>query len=864
MVYAIDDIGATTSNLGFDHIMDVLRQDLAAGRIAPDQLSKVSMEQAVRRTYDYDQEMAKKMREAQIKATENMPVHKEYPEGYRWIELKAPEVTEDILSKLTPSERGFYDRYLQSGESPMEALRNAAGDQNPAYKALESALKYEGETMGHCVGGYCPDVATGKSRIFSLRDARGAPHVTVEAQPAYRSRGFREGEKPSGDEYYKLQEQYVAGQRAGSVDPNLTFAEWYRSTKGIAEPPEPAPVIKQIKGKQNAAPKEDYLPFVQDFVRGGQWSDVGDFANTGLRDMNKTPALKKYLQEKGIESPRYLTEKEYGAYESDFVLDQLKEYGYKPPEGMKAGGEVKMAGGGAMKEVLKKLLKPMAAGGEVRMDKGGAAFGQYTTGRKYQAAKKRAENADVNLLPDPRTYAAISGLLGEAPDELGFSVMHPDYKGIQDVGEKGFIGGTLLGLAPAAAPMTKGLPVGASIKPTYRPHTPTKPDPDVGSRFKVTDQGGLVPRKNLDIESLEGSQAKIFPWDATSRNKLVTEVSEVPLTKPVLTEGGDDYMRDIQHVQNRIAGASNEGIAKRIMTRVNEAAAENNLFGTGTGRVFGFPIRMGEGAEMAATFPTDIALDLIKQGGLKKKEIKALDENMRNMAFEGKKGIFKNMAPFGSDEFIQQLRNGLAADKKNDITGFSAMNMRKAFMDRMGLVENQKRLGFNMPDLSGSVLAPELKSIPKGYVGNVAAELDVAGKLSKSKSSSYDTDIPGIYAGSMPNMPIEILMPKTFENLYRDMKALYPNATPEALRNMAVGAMEKRNKGISETIGPRNIDAVKTYQEGLANGEFDPNDLKQVYDFMLRKKLQLKMAKGGEVKPVSGLSTVNKLCGCHD
>ena len=75
-------------DLGFDHIIDVLKEDLASGRIRPEQLSKVSMEQAVRRTYEYDQEMAKKMREAQIKATEGMPVHKEYPEGYKWIELK--------------------------------------------------------------------------------------------------------------------------------------------------------------------------------------------------------------------------------------------------------------------------------------------------------------------------------------------------------------------------------------------------------------------------------------------------------------------------------------------------------------------------------------------------------------------------------------------------------------------------------------------------------------------------------------------------------------------------------------------------------------------------------------------------------
>ena len=250
-------------------------------------------------------------------------------------------------------------------------LRNESGElvEDPRYKALKDALKYEGDTMGHCVGGYCPDVMEGRSRIYSLRDAKGEPHVTVEVQPAYRDRGFREGEKPSGDEYYKLQEQYVSGQRAGSVDPNLTFAEWYRSTKGIAEPPEPAPVIKQIKGKQNKAPNEQYLPFVQDFVRSGQWSDVGDFKNTGL--YRKGDFIDEFTPEQldAVGNGEYLTMDELKKLREgkpwrpidtdpdlDINLDDL---------GMKAGGAVgcgcndepKMQAGGAAK-TLRNLLKP--------------------------------------------------------------------------------------------------------------------------------------------------------------------------------------------------------------------------------------------------------------------------------------------------------------------------------------------------------------------------------------------------------------------------------------------------------------------------------------------------------------------------
>ena len=40
--------------------------------------------------------------------------------------------------------------------------------------------------------------------------------------------------------------------------------------------------IVQIKGKANRAPNPEYLPAVQDFVRSGNWSKVGDLQNTGL------------------------------------------------------------------------------------------------------------------------------------------------------------------------------------------------------------------------------------------------------------------------------------------------------------------------------------------------------------------------------------------------------------------------------------------------------------------------------------------------------------------------------------------------------------------------------------------------------
>jgi hypothetical protein len=128
--------------------------------------------------------------------------------------------------------------------------------------------------MGHCVGGYCDDVLSGRSRIFSLRDAKGEPHVTIETAP--RGRGSLSGAQLNEWEP-DLFDQYLAQRHEENGIGDMH--RWLREVRpDIAD----AEDIIQIKGKQNRAPKEDYLPFVQDFVKSGQWGDIGDLRNTGL------------------------------------------------------------------------------------------------------------------------------------------------------------------------------------------------------------------------------------------------------------------------------------------------------------------------------------------------------------------------------------------------------------------------------------------------------------------------------------------------------------------------------------------------------------------------------------------------------
>ena len=328
---------------GFGHIIDVLSQDLAAGRIRPEQLNKVSMEQAVRRTAEYDQEMAKRMAESKIRATEGMPVYKDYgDEGYQWIELAAPD-----SNKFEES-----IRHLES--NPKEWQKAVEEFRENRQKNLESALKYEGDTMGHCVGGYCPDVLEGRSRIFSLRDARGEPHVTVEVQPGQDKTGLMTAEE--------LPPEVLDSMKSRNVyDPKFMYRYDEQMGRYLPEMGPFEPSIVQIKGKQNAAPKKEYLPFVQDFVRGGQWSYVGDLPNTGLIKNNG----------------KYMTQGEY----DDYLLNQLQP---PPVEGMKVGGVVK--GIGALKQSI------MGGGAEAAKAERVAALRQ--SGLSAAEAKARVELAE--------------------------------------------------------------------------------------------------------------------------------------------------------------------------------------------------------------------------------------------------------------------------------------------------------------------------------------------------------------------------------------------------------------------------------------------------------------------------------------
>jgi hypothetical protein len=339
---------------------------------------------------------------------------------------------------------------------------------------------------------------------------------------------------------------------------------------------------------------------------------------------------------------------------------------------------------------------------------------------------------------------------------------------------------------------------------SYLPSTPLKVNPLVGTRYEREFLGGLAEKKPQLIENLKGSSLMVMPWDASSRNYAVKSISGEALPRNVITHGGQDYARDVAHMQEGIAGASNLGIARRIQSRDAQARKENLAAG-GTGDIIHSPITMGEGDINFSVMPTEAMLGIIDAREPSKKFIKELDASIRQYK-DPQKGTtpFKNFAGVNTEEGRMQLFTG------EGVTG-TAGDLRKTFINRTaGLKGRQEYLGFNAEDLAAALRDPALEGVPKGYIGNTLIKVGPEGMhLRPSKNPTYSTDFTGQYIGTLGNnVPIEVLFPKLFpqyEQAYAKQRG--------DLRNMAIGGLEKSSKNVSELIDQQVIDNYYKYLE---------------------------------------------------
>lgn len=272
----------------FNHLIDELKNSVRPDsdlprelRLRPESLSRLSFPDASRLVGKIDAWRQAQKIEANQALANNSATHliKEYPEGFRWVELKRPEEIDfDALEKYKKENAPQPGAWRPAVDPTDEQIW-----EDMTIADLENALAYEGDVMGHCVGGYCDDVVDGASRIFSLRDAKGEPHVTIEVKPP--SMEF----PVSGEDFARLdleqkakaREAVMQWRRRNPEIEELTDEHTATALKEAGWTPKP-PSIIQVKGKGNKKPADKYIPMVQDFLIEKGWPIERDFENTGF------------------------------------------------------------------------------------------------------------------------------------------------------------------------------------------------------------------------------------------------------------------------------------------------------------------------------------------------------------------------------------------------------------------------------------------------------------------------------------------------------------------------------------------------------------------------------------------------------
>jgi len=459
-------------------------------------------------------------------------------------------------------------------------------------------------------------------------------------------------------------------------------------------------------------------------------------------------------------------------------------------------------------------------------------FGNPNIQRQGARARALAAQRDVNTLPDPRTYAALSGLLGTAPDQMGFSVLNPQYESIMQTARPAFATGTALGVAPLArafqapamalgragermaervvpqimergglpAELLQGMAQGSRSN-VYLPTTPKNPNPLVGTRYETKQLPGIVARRPVNYDEMLGGSIMTYPTDILSRNTQVTNVSDIPLgSNSFVTPGGLMYMMDKNNIAQRIAYASNKAAATSQNNRALQAIEENLARG-GTGRIFMAPHTMPPGGENFSTGPTLGLLSLIDTTNPSPKLLDIISNQMREKTVKGVKGKYKDFVGLNDPMAREQLLTGKGLDAG------SAGDLRKIFVEKMANVGAEKGLGFNYPDLQRAMFDPNVMNKPSFLMGDSIYEAFPKEGIRPGSHGAYGYDMPGLFLGNTRGAPVS-----------QFMQPLYNQILPGQMNKPGAGYKKSSSEDLLNRLQqPGNIPAGNTYA--------DPNQL---------------------------------------
>lgn len=273
-----DRAGSQAIRSYLSHVADYLREHV----LLPEKLGQYDLVRAVKETAKWDEQLAKKMADARAAEKTVSPIYREYPDGMYWQQLTKPGQFARESDAMGHSVRGY------EPPASFQYERNGKWFDEMHPDWIEASGESGHPEYGH--GGW-DAIKSGEAKVYSLRDAKGESHATVEVQAGGRRSVLNADGVPVG---------------ARDVTGDIT----------------------QIKGKQNRAPGEKYLPYIQDFVKGEKWGEVGDLQNTGLREINKG-----YSQDFPRATEAFLKENPGARYMTEAEMKKFEDPNYKSQQG---------------------------------------------------------------------------------------------------------------------------------------------------------------------------------------------------------------------------------------------------------------------------------------------------------------------------------------------------------------------------------------------------------------------------------------------------------------------------------------------------------------------------------------------------
>lgn len=435
---------------------------------------------------------------------------------------------------------------------------------------------------------------------------------------------------------------------------------------------------------------------------------------------------------------------------------------------------------------------------------------KFGTQEGISLAEKEAADFIARNTYSPRTEEGQSliNALGRAVED---SKMAP-------IGDLSMMSGILSGVGKTPAKATakdfqeynRQLAVpGASY--AYLPNTPSKPNPLVGTRYKVDQVPGTqAARREGNLDDLLGASLITYPTDMLSRNMRVSEVSGIPLDNPFITPGGLEYASDLKNIEKKIGYASGKGASTAQNNRAINAARENLARG-GTGRVYMAPHTMPFGGENFSTGPTDGLLSIIDTVGMSPELAGLLSDRVRDATVKGVKGKYKDFVGIGDSGLREQLMTGAG------LSSGSAGDLRKVFVDKLSSAAAEKGLGFNYKDLQNAIMNQYVMDKPAFWMGDTIYEALPHLGTSKGSHPAYAYDMPGQFWANTKGAPISEVMgdvyrkavlentgkPGSRPGTFADADQLARGSLSTAGENVSLFIDEKELKRLKKLLGNR-------------------------------------------------------------